>query len=237
MNNEIITALSTDHLKELLGAIKKELRIRRQSYNIGRREDFIKSLTPPKSENFNDERNAVISHNRSASLSIKNISQPVASRQIYFASVIEQDWSEIFPADSSTGCFYVYAHVNPGSRVFVTEDKYGGNYGGQPFYIGKGCGNRAYDLNRNQGHGKKIRAVIADGWSSDAIVHVVFSGLSSQKALELEAKLIYFFGTIYQVDRKECSLYNLEVPKTPIFTGSMKRLVTRRQFSDAKGDT
>ena len=41
--------------------------------------------------------------------------------------------------------------------------------------------------------------------------------------MELESKLIYFFGTVYERDKGSC-LYNLDTSVRPEFAGEMQRL-------------
>jgi hypothetical protein len=45
--------------------------------------------------------------------------------------------------------------------------------------------------------------------------------------MELEAKLIYFFGTIYEKNRKGL-LLNLDLSKRPDFVGIMHRTITKK---------
>ncbi len=42
--------------------------------------------------------------------------------------------------------------------------------------------------------------------------------------------MIYFFGTIYEQNRKGV-LYNLDVTKRPSFIGTMVKIPTRKQFN------
>lgn len=52
---------------------------------------------------------------------------------------------------------------------------------------------------------------------------MIASERSEQKALEIEAKCIYFFGTIYEPGKrgKRGCLLNLDIPKFPEFSGVM----------------
>jgi hypothetical protein len=71
-------------------------------------------------------------------------------------------------------------------------------------------------LKRNEGHGKRLRAVQALGYPATAIVHLIAEHLTEQEALCLEAKLIYFFGSIYDTTAKGC-LVNLADHMRPDF--------------------
>lgn len=148
------------------------------------------------------------------------------TRAAYLPALIKQDWNCCFPERAvGNERFYVYAHIDPTSdRPFICDVKYGGHFKGTPFYIGKGQGNRAYDLSRNQGHGKVLRALAANGYDPSSIVKILFSDLSESKAFEIESKLIYFFGTVYQKERQYGSLYNLDIPRIPQFCGVMQAM-------------
>jgi hypothetical protein len=120
----------------------------------------------------------------------------------------------------------IYAHIDPRypkEDIFITTEDCGGNYGGRPLYIGKGTGRRAHDLKRNEGHGKIIKEILKSDFPSISIVKIIFDGLSEQKALEMEAKLIYFFGVRYSKKRPGW-LINLSEPPTPKFEGIMRKM-------------
>lgn len=136
-----------------------------------------------------------------------------------------------------TGDYYVYAHVDARKDVFKSLPECGGNWRGMPFYIGKGIGRRAYDLKRNQGHGKRIAELLELGMGPNDIVHIAFSGLSERKALEIEAKCIYFFGSIYEPGKrgKRGRLLNLDIPKLPEFSGVMVNYRTGQQSPPGEG--
>lgn len=213
-----IEQLPTEALSALSLEIKKELSIRKKRLKIQCKE----TVNAIDNHRSNKE---IEQENYSSSLSLWNINGAIGVRHRYYKALIFQDWSEQFPdATDGTGDFYVYAHSDPRGSTFEVKESFGGNFGGLPFYIGKGSGQRAYDLKRNQGHGKKLKMVLGENWSPEDIVHIAFNGLSEQKAFELESKLIYFFGTIYQTKRKKCTLYNLDIPKTPEFSGVMTKL-------------
>lgn len=142
------------------------------------------------------------------------------SRLRYLRSLIKQDWSPLFSAGSEEKCFYVYAHCDPRQEIFRGHADIGGPSPGLPFYIGKGTKERAYDFKRNQGHGIRLRELVKEGFSQDMVVHVFKRDMTEREALELEAKLIYFFGTIYEKE-KLGTLLNLDESKRPFFCGFM----------------
>lgn len=233
MNAEQLSALPTTFLRALLGDIKAELRNRKAPEKTSARREFIGQLSLRKPETFEQYRAQMHEWNSKECRSIRHLNDPVHLREKYLCALLAQDWSSVFPADDGAGKFYVYAHVDPTQRVCNQPAEGGGCYGGQPFYIGKGCGERAWDLKRNQGHGTRLKQLIAQGWRPEDLVHIAFQGLSESKALEIESKLIYFFGTVYQLDRKFGCLLNLDVPKTPVFVKEMEKILLRKQFEKA----
>lgn len=234
ITEEMIKLIRTSDLKAIYQTIKLELRDRRIAESLSRRRNFITTIKPYDFTSIDEARAAVAKTNSSTLLALRNINAPYVQRLQYFEFLMSQDWSSAYPRDSETGDYYVYAHVNPSARIFSASKKFGGNYGGEPFYIGKGIGNRAYDLKRNQGHGKALRQCLAANWTGDDIVKIVMSGLSENKALEMESKLIYFFGTIYE-ERKHGILFNLDVPRIPQFKGNMVKIITRKQIEHREG--
>lgn len=127
--------------------------------------------------------------------------------------MIAADWSSVYPECDGEAKFYVYAHVYPYGNHIKHDGKFKLNLPGMPFYIGKGVGDRAWDLKRNEGHGVALRELRARGFGKEKIVHLLAEGLTESKAFEIEAKLISFFGTKFQSERKGV-LLNLDMPKT-----------------------
>lgn len=225
-----LSAYPTETLSALLVSIKEEMRRRRAKAAALKRTRFVKNLSPVKFPNRDTANVAIEKQNSDHLLSLRGWEncEPHA-RQKYLNALIMQDWSHLYPeSESSDDRFYVYVHTDPREKVFVTNDRCGGNYKGTPFYVGKGTGSRAFDLKRNQGHGKRIRQVLDAGYTQDDIVHIAFSGLTESKAFELESKLVYFFKTIYEAENG--TLYNLDVPVRPEFCGVMTKLATARLF-------
>lgn len=222
-----------DVLVNLQQAIRKEIRSRKVNSNAQKRTEFAKSLKPLSYPNREAAHKAIREHNRSGIMELplrKGDTPPMLAK--YLPDLLAQDWSSLYKGSPSQE-FYVYAHVDPRARIFVTTSKAGGNYGGKPFYIGKGKNERAYELKRNQGHGKRIKEITGAGYGRDAIVYIIFQKLTEAQALEAEAKLIYFFGTEYDTSRHGW-LLNLEEPKAIPFVGRMHRYPIARQFKDAE---
>lgn len=99
--------------------------------------------------------------------------------------------------------YYVYAHCDPGFKIALKKNgktTFAATLGMEyvPFYIGKGSGNRAYDLNRNESH-RKVRQKI-QRFGKDVAVTILKDGLTELEALCIESKLIDIFGLISQRD-------------------------------------
>lgn len=221
--------IDTKFLIQLRKDISLVLSERKAKNGLNRRREFISNLSERQLE-FPEYLKEANARNSSKVLSLYAINEPLHVREKYLSSLLDQNWSKTYPCNGGPCDFYVYAHVDPTLRIVSMPSGCDGSFGGTPFYIGKGAGQRAFDLKRNQGHGKKIGELIDKGWGKEDIVSILFDGLTEQKALEIESKLIYFFGTIYQADRKHTCLMNLDVPKTPKHQGVMEKLMIRKVF-------
>lgn len=143
----------------------------------------------------------------------------------YLPYLLKQNWEHLYQNYSldKENKFYVYAHTDISKpNVNLSRQL---KIPGIPFYIGKGTNNRAFDLKRNQGHGKKIKEVLQYIKLEKDIVHIIKDNLTEIQALILESKLIYFFGTIYGT-RKKGVLYNLNEEKIPLF--SKQKFILRK---------
>ena len=214
--------LTTDDLLLLKQNVAKEIHIRKRKQLVEDRIDYVNKISIDGFDDIRILHQEVTKFNRTNLLNIPSFRTSDAHNyKKYLDDLINQDWSSIYPCDENMGEFYVYAHVDPRERSFVSEEIHGGNFGGKPFYIGKGSKNRAWEMKRNQGHGIVIKQIIEAGFPAEQIVKVIYKNLSEQKAFELESKLIYFFGLTYDKNRKSGWLLNLDIPKMPELTGSM----------------
>lgn len=218
--------LNDQFLKDLIDSCKQVLNERSDRRKAARRRAALLGVDN-KAENAEHEANlGVVKFNSSGFYKpIGHGSKAMNIAIQYLPALMLQDWSSIFPRSGGDRRFYVYAHIDPSGQRMLTADAGGGVWPGRPFYIGKGCGDRAWDLKRNHGHGKVLRA-LTKKWSKEDIVKIVVSDLTESEAFEAEAKLIYFFGTVYGGSRG--FLYNLDVPPTPKIIGQMRQMVTRQ---------
>jgi hypothetical protein len=143
---------------------------------------------------------------------LKNKKHSIRSRHrvAEFHDLLSEDWSRLYPDNGGEAVYYVYAHIEPNEAKLTLHDHV---INGIPFYVGKGTGNRAYDLKRNEGHGAKLKNLLSMKKKPEDIVYIFQDGLTENKAFELESKLIYFFGTKFQ--QNTGVLVNLTLPKTP----------------------
>jgi hypothetical protein len=150
----------------------------------------------------------------------------------YIEFVITQNWKYLFDGQmlDDEKKYYVYAHCDPTITTYDISKKI--NIAGVPFYIGKGTGDRAYDLNRNQGHGAKIREVLRKCVSERNIVRIIRDNMSELDALELESKLIYLFQTVYE-NQVDGMLFNLDLGRRPDFNeeveAAQQKVITRKR--------
>lgn len=228
MNEFQLSCLLTGDLINLQKAVTNELNKRKKRTKLQKRLSFADSLNPI----HVDPNSEIELFNSSSILRLPGwaIRTP-HSNAAYLPALIRQDWSHLYNGGDKTTKYYVYAHVDPNKQIFVTGSEAGGNFGGEPFYIGKGTGDRAFDFNRNQGHGKLLNSILASGINKERIAKILIDGLTEAKAFEIEAKLIYFFGTIYaKHQKKKGMLLNLDTPKIPNFVGEMKEYDRRVRY-------
>lgn len=128
------------------------------------------------------------------------------------------DWDDLYPDADGEKKFYVYAHSKPcEGYTDVKTNEYdfiGVRIPGVPFYIGKGCGERAFDLNRNGGHGAELKSILKNGGRESDVVTILAENLTESEAFKMESKLIYLLGTRYEIGEIGM-LVNLDVPKRP----------------------
>lgn len=108
---------------------------------------------------------------------------------------LSEDWSDLLTGEyDEKKVYYVYYHSDPAFKetVFVHgDDKI--VFSGKPFYVGKGVGNRYLSKTRSKSHLSCLNK-IEEVYPKEEIYHIFKDGLTEKEALEMEAKLINFFG-------------------------------------------
>lgn len=159
-------------------------------------EDISKVITK-----LNTQRNKLMREDPVLRMSNARYQNRMAGMRRDFEAILklyESDVDGVYDDTSPDTDFYVYVHCNP---LQIINAKYSAKHlfcateldlRYAPFYVGKGRGDRCYDLNRNEGH-RKIKQFINKA-NHDVVVVNVREGLSEQSALALESKLIDILG-------------------------------------------
>lgn len=211
-----LSKVPTEQLLDLRKLIKKEL--------ISRKVQFQKDIKSSFKayDEINDIEAFYLGQKTMGSIPPHCLKQAPQARIKYLNHIIRQDWSNLFDKSlDSKSDYYVYAHCDPRNVIFCGIRSMGGVCPGMPFYVGKGRGERAFDFKRNQGHGIRLKDILSQGYGSNDIIHFFKKDLLEHEAFELEAKLVYFFGTIYESERKGV-LLNLDLCRRPKFDGYME---------------
>lgn len=95
--------------------------------------------------------------------------------------------------------FYVYVHCDPFFKLKADVNgkiAFASSLGIEylPFYVGKGEGSRAYDLNRSESYRKKRQVIEKSG--KNIQVKLIQENLTERDALALESKLLDIFGLV-----------------------------------------
>ena len=226
--------LPTSVLVAIKHAINDELLKRKKEKYIQRRESFLSRSSFVEEAHYpayDEAIDQLVSLNSSRLYSLPSQARKsnFRDRMRYLPCVLAQHWDFLFPnTDTMEKACYVYAHIDPREgRTELTSLKV--VLKGAPFYIGKGSQRRAWDLKRNQGHGKIIKQIRDEGFPGDALVQIITDNLTEQESLVLEAKLIYLFGSIYDESINGC-LVNLADHIKPQFYDGMHKLPSRKPY-------
>lgn len=212
-----LSKLPTDVLLAMKSAIIEELQQRKKRYFVESRLEQYQHYLATEHDPILVERTDQTQTCKAIPLEARTTYQGYALR--YLPNLLRQDWYHLFPnADDTDRLYYVYAHVDP-RKGRMTLGPLGVKLPGTPFYIGKGSGKRAYDLKRNDGHRKILTAIRTAGFPEQLIVNILTKPITELQALTLEAKLIYFFGSMYEHSDRPGCLINLADHIRPIFNG------------------
>ena len=111
-----------------------------------------------------------------------------------FINIMRDDWSFLFQGLDETKIYYVYAHVNPQGKFYKEySNRNGFCVLKNPIYIGKGKDSRAFNINRTNFHNHKLRK-LAEKYTIEDVTFIMKDKLKEGEALELESKLIYYYG-------------------------------------------
>ncbi|MDR3502983.1 MAG: hypothetical protein P4L79_10405 [Legionella sp.] len=131
-------------------------------------------------------------------------------------SMFDSDLNHLYECDNKNKNYYVYAHLNPMKKLDIHNLKHyilatRFSLLEEPFYVGKGIGNRWLDLSRNDSHRKIRSTVIKHGLDIKTIK--LAENLTESEAFSLESKLIDILGL--KSLHKEGLLVNLDEGLTP----------------------
>lgn len=203
-----------NQLLELYVCIKKEIKRRKDNSRLSN--SFGETLKTFEEMYPDDSIFGIKKNKKFLAIQGATFLQHPRTRIRFIPHILKQDWLGLFSSTDTDRKYYVYAHCDPESKFILLPKEIGGT-SRYPFYIGKGTKDRAYNLKRNEGHGVKLRSLITKGFENKDIVKIIKDNLTEVEALELESKLIYFFGTIFEKD-KHGILVNLDIPAAPRFS-------------------
>lgn len=111
--------------------------------------------------------------------------------------IMSCDLSSVYVDRGGPRDYYVYAQCDPTKTLNPRDIKHfllasRLKLRNEPFYVGKGCGGRASQMDRNSFQRKVLAQIAAKGHSPESVV--VAKDLAESAALALEAKLIDILG-------------------------------------------
>lgn len=227
----------THELRDFIFKISQELNYRKLRDREAKLAPKIHSFPPidiPTNYTIAEYNEIAFNYN-SDNLMALPLNYDLSDRVLHLPSLMRQDWSFLYSKDEhkTEKKFYVYAHINPKGRAFM--DGGFGFFGGAPFYIGKGTARRSHCFKRNAEHSEYLNQLMWSGCKKEELVTVLYKDLTEAKALELEAKLVYFFGARYDNTRINTSLVNIDLPIIPKYAnGAMHDYITEQVMEDCK---
>lgn len=150
---------------------------------------------------------------------------------------LNEDWSFLFKSyDDDKRDYYVYYHLNPNTERLNVTKALNGNFtlikfAGTPFYIGKGKDGRYKEIsNRASSHVNLIKTYLKIGYTKNDICKILIDNLTEREAMELESKLITYFGCYNEclaIEKKHFNgtkggmLINADIGKRPYWVQSV----------------
>lgn len=131
--------------------------------------------------------------------------------QSFLFDMLDDDWGHLFTEKyDEERKYYVYYHAYPNvEKTIFSNGEEKITFVGKPFYVGKGCGNRYKSRARSRSHLSVIKRIELD-YGAEGIFHIFKDGLTEKEALELEAKLITFFGCEAEISKKSVHIHGFQ---------------------------
>ena len=124
-----------------------------------------------------------------------------AAFRVACSNILATDATKLygFSSSSQPRGYYVYLHCDSRAPINIKAEGLQGflaNHGvtHMPFYVGKGKGDRLYDLSRNDSHGKFLATLKSFGKAP--VIQKFAESLTEYEALALESKLIDLLGLL-----------------------------------------
>jgi hypothetical protein len=128
---------------------------------------------------------------------------------------LSEDWSYLFSNKHNYDKrkdYYVYYHSDPRMpNMRLRKGDVSVDFRGRPFYVGKGKGDRYKSKKRGRDHLSIIKNLtVNNGIDESRIFHIFRDGLTELEAIELEAKLITFFGCQSEISRNRAHFHGIK---------------------------
>jgi hypothetical protein len=204
-DNFFLAGIRTFDLRQLYKDSRSELKKRGQLMFLN--EYRKESLTPKyhvldaKQISQGKSRGIILSDRNNESAGSYDPPKKWHAHNSILVDFLNEDWSFLFAGrNNEKRNFYVYYHLNPNTEKFSITKSTNGNrtllrFGGTPFYIGKGSGKRFMDIGkRSTSHVNIINTYQNSGYDKSDVCKILIDGLTEVEALELESKLITYFG-------------------------------------------